>query len=44
MQFVNKNTKNCGAGKADHAEPPVLYSIIMAQPSERKSSVMHFVK
>ena len=32
------------AGKADHTEPPVLYSIIIAQPSERKSPVMHFIK
>lgn len=32
------------AGKADHIEPPVLYSIIIAQPSERKSPVMHFIK
>lgn len=32
------------AGKSDHTEPPVLYSIIIAQPSERKSPVMHFVK
>lgn len=31
------------AGKADHTEPPVLYSIIIAQPSERKSPVMHFI-
>ena len=32
------------AGKADHTEPPILYSIIIAQPSERKSPVMHFIK
>ena len=32
------------AGKVDHTEPPVLYSIIIAQPSERKSPVMHFIK
>ena len=32
------------AGKPDHTEPPVLYSIIIAQPSERKSPVMHFIK
>ena len=32
------------AGKADHTEPPVLYSIIIAQSSERKSPVMHFIK
>ena len=32
------------AGKADHTEPPVLYSLIIAQPSERKSPVMHFIK
>ena len=32
------------AGKADHTEPSVLYSIIIAQPSERKSPVMHFIK
>lgn len=32
------------AGKADHTEPPVLYSIIIAQPAERKSPVMHFIK
>lgn len=32
------------AGKADHTEPPVLYSIIIAQPSERKSPVMHLIK
>ena len=32
------------AGKEDHTEPPVLYSIIIAQPSERKSPVMHFIK
>ena len=32
------------AVKADHTEPPVLYSIIIAQPSERKSPVMHFIK
>ena len=31
-------------GKKDHTEPPVLYSIIIAQPSERKSPVMHFIK
>ncbi|MGN1113691.1 MAG: YfjI family protein [Oscillospiraceae bacterium] len=32
------------AGKTDHTEPPILYSIIIAQPSERKSPVMHFIK
>lgn len=32
------------AGKPDHTEPPILYSIIIAQPSERKSPVMHFIK
>ena len=32
------------AGKPDHTEPPVLYSLIIAQPSERKSPVMHFIK
>jgi len=32
------------AGKTDHTEPPVLYSLIIAQPSERKSPVMHFIK
>lgn len=32
------------AGKPDHTEPPVLYSFVIAQPSERKSSVMHFIK
>lgn len=32
------------AGKTDHNEPPVLYSLIIAQPSERKSPVMHFIK
>ena len=32
------------AGKTDPTEPPVLYSLIIAQPSERKSPVMHFIK
>ncbi len=32
------------AGKPDHTEPPVLYSLIIAQPSERKSPVMHLIK
>ena len=32
------------AGKQDHTEPPVLYSLVIAQPSERKSPVMHFIK
>ena len=32
------------AGKPDHTESPVLYSLIIAQPSERKSPVMHFIK
>ncbi|MDE5558545.1 MAG: DUF3987 domain-containing protein [Ruminococcus sp.] len=32
------------AGKTDHTEPPVLYLLIIAQPSERKSPVMHFIK
>lgn len=32
------------AGKPDHTEPPVLYSLIIAQPSERKSPVIHFIK
>jgi len=32
------------AGKTAHTEPPVLYSLIIAQPSERKSPVMHFIK
>lgn len=32
------------AGKPDHTEPPVLYSLIIAQPSERKSPVMRFIK
>jgi len=32
------------AGKADHTEPPVLYSLIIVQSSERKSPVMHFIK
>lgn len=32
------------AGKTDHTESPVLYSLIIAQPSERKSPVMHFIK
>ena len=32
------------AGKPDHTEPPVLYSLTIAQPSERKSPVMHFIK
>lgn len=31
-------------GKADHSEPLTLYSLILANPAERKSPVMRFVK
>ena len=31
-------------GKQDHSEPITLYSIILANPAERKSPVMRFVK
>lgn len=31
-------------GKADHSEPPMIYSFIIAEPSERKSPVVKFIK
>lgn len=31
-------------GKPDHTEPPVIYSFIVAEPSERKSPVVKFIK
>ena len=31
-------------GKADHSEPPMIYSFIVAEPSERKSPVVKFIK
>ena len=31
-------------GKADHSEPPMIYSFIVAEPSERKSPVVRFIK
>ena len=31
-------------GKPDHAEPITLYSLILAEPAERKSPIMRFVK
>lgn len=31
-------------GKADHSEPPMIYSFIIAEPSERKSPVIKFIK
>lgn len=31
-------------GKADHSEPPMIYSFIVAEPSERKSPVIKFIK
>lgn len=31
-------------GKPDHTEPPVIYSFIIADPSERKSPVVKFIK
>lgn len=31
-------------GKPDHSEPPMIYSFIVAEPSERKSPVVKFVK
>ena len=31
-------------GKADHSEPILLYSLILASPAERKSPVMRFIK
>ena len=39
--LLHRSVQTC---EADHTEPPVLYSIIIAQPSERKSPVMHFIK
>ena len=31
-------------GKPDHSEPPMIYSFIVAEPSERKSPVVKFIK
>lgn len=31
-------------GKPDHTEPPVIYSLIIAEPSERKSPVVKLIK
>lgn len=31
-------------GKPDHSEPPVMYSFILADPSERKSPVVKLIK
>lgn len=31
-------------GKPDHSEPITLYSLILAEPAERKSPIMRFVK
>lgn len=31
-------------GKTDHSEPPMIYSFIVAEPSERKSPVVKFIK
>lgn len=31
-------------GKPDHTEPPVIYSFTVAEPSERKSPVVKFIK
>lgn len=31
-------------GKADHSEPPMIYSFIIDEPSERKSPVIKFIK
>lgn len=31
-------------GKPDHSEPPAIYSLCVAEPSERKSPVMNMIK